>query len=450
MVTNDDYDVCKRLHIDAMVMRQMEYKMNTRDLMKEMFRTSSLLILVLIVLTGCKAVEVSIANPVPTGVATVVSDTSGSGAVEEDFVQEPIDTETGLSAHLEMPESLTIGKKINLKFVLTNDSDTPLYILQWYTPLEGIGGEIFRVTYEGRPVPYQGILASRTPPTAEAYVLLNPGESVSAVVDLAEAFDFSKAGAYRVQFISPRISHVALSETEMASTMEELGPINIPSNEVSVELVESPPGAGLSHILAPEEAQKLIEVYLRDQKLDLGVESTLPVEELPFEGVWEALGAQIFRVNRGKFLKESFLIKGSEVLQLGAAGGGQGLTSLVISDLDQDGLAELLYAYSFGSDPNLSRIGMYAPAYDEYGVYEADMRFLGHLMVYSEDTSQVGVRVVEGDQDTKTLRFLDTIGNLTIEGYGGDVNLVLHVLPGLPDEIQQRIITGQNNNSKME
>lgn len=416
--------------------------MIARDFIKKVTQTCLLLTLFLMGLTGCAGEQASIVDPTPTAVSTAVGDASGSDVVEGDSVQEPPDLETGLHAHLILPERLTIGEKVNLKFVLKNHFDTPRYVLKWYTPLEGIGGEIFRVAFEGQPVPYQGILASRTPPTPEAYVLLNPGESVSAVVDLAEAFDFSKAGEYRIKFISPRISHVALSEAEMASTMEELGPINISSNEVSVELVESPPGEDSPRILAPEGAQDRIEAFLRDQGLDLGVEPILPVEELPIEDLWETFGAQIFRVTEGKFLKETFLIKGSRVLQLGAASGGQGLTSLVISDLDQDGQAELLYAYSSGSESHQSRVGMYAPAYDEFGIYEADMRFLGHLMVYSEDSSQVGVRILEADQETKILRFLETIGHLAIESNGGDVRLVVQLLPGLPDEIQQRIIAG--------
>ncbi len=161
-----------------------------------------------------------------------------------DKVDDPIQgtsaTQQGLHAILEIPEHLPLGEKINLKFTLKNNSDTPLYILNWYTPLEGIGGEIFRVTYNGQPIPYKGILAYRAPPTKDVYVLLNPGESVSADVDLAPSYEFDQAGVYKIEFISPRISHIAHTEAEMASTMEELGPIEIPSNTVSFELDDIP------------------------------------------------------------------------------------------------------------------------------------------------------------------------------------------------------------------
>jgi hypothetical protein len=143
-----------------------------------------------------------------------------------------------LNAHLDLPERLLIGEKINLEFTLTNNFDTPLYFLKWYTPLEGIGGEIFQVSRNRQRIPFEGILAYRDFPAPEAYVLLKPDESVSAVVDLGTAFDFTKVGSYRIEFISPQISHIAHTEDEMAQTYEELGPVNISSNALTIEIVD--------------------------------------------------------------------------------------------------------------------------------------------------------------------------------------------------------------------
>jgi hypothetical protein len=144
--------------------------------------------------------------------------------------------DTGLSAHLELPERLHVGQEINLKFTLTNESDTPLYFLKWYTPLEGIAGEIFKITRDGQAVPYEGILASRSFPTIESYILINPGESISTVVDLGTSFDFTEAGTYQIGFLSPRISHIAGSEDEIAQTDADLGPVRILSNPVTLEI----------------------------------------------------------------------------------------------------------------------------------------------------------------------------------------------------------------------
>jgi hypothetical protein len=59
---------------------------------------------------------------------------------------------------------------------------------------------------------------------------------VSATVDLAAAYDFSEPGEYTIAFISPRISHVARTEDQMATSVEELGPVQIPSNWVTVRV----------------------------------------------------------------------------------------------------------------------------------------------------------------------------------------------------------------------
>ena len=143
-------------------------------------------------------------------------------------------TESELTAYLEIPERLLIGEEVQLKFTLKNTSDTPMYILKWYTPLEGMAGWIFQVTRDGQALQYQGIAASRGAPLPDEYVLLNSGESTSAVVSLETSYDFSTPGTYKIRFISPRISHIAFTEEEKATTLEELGPVDMPSTPVTL------------------------------------------------------------------------------------------------------------------------------------------------------------------------------------------------------------------------
>ncbi len=141
-----------------------------------------------------------------------------------------------LSASLELPAGLPDGDTVMLQFTLTNNSDADLYVLKWYTPLEEIGGEIFSVERDGQVIPYAGILAMRGDPTPEGYVLLEAGQSASAEVDLATSFDFSQPGEYTIEFLSPRISHVARSEAEMAGSVDDLVPVAIPSNTITVKI----------------------------------------------------------------------------------------------------------------------------------------------------------------------------------------------------------------------
>jgi hypothetical protein len=143
---------------------------------------------------------------------------------------------SGLRARLEAPSSLPLGEPVKVRFFLANETESDLYILNWFTPLEGLGGDIFRVTRDGQRIRYQGPLASRGDPTPEAYTLIKARDAVSAEVDLSLAYDFSRAGSYTIEFVSPKLSHIAGSEEEMAQSAAELGPVEIPSNQVVVAI----------------------------------------------------------------------------------------------------------------------------------------------------------------------------------------------------------------------
>jgi peptidyl-Lys metalloendopeptidase len=107
-----------------------------------------------------------------------------------------------LDCTLDMDETYPAGRPVTLGFELRNQTDRPLYVLTWYTPLEGIAGEILQVTRDGAKLPYQGMLAKRGDPTREEYVVIESGETASAQVDLRAGYDLSTSGSYQVQFTS--------------------------------------------------------------------------------------------------------------------------------------------------------------------------------------------------------------------------------------------------------
>jgi len=193
--------------------------MTFSKLSSNVFSISTILVISMLILAGCGKPETKVPESKPTEQGT-----------EE--TQVPIFSKSGLIAHLEIPENPTNGEIVNLKFTLKNVSENPLYILKWYTPLEGFAGRIFRVTRDGQEIPYEGIEASRGAPLAEEYVYLEPGESTSAIVDLASVYDFSVAGTYRIAFISPHVSQIAFTENEMAKSVDDLVPVEMPSNPV--------------------------------------------------------------------------------------------------------------------------------------------------------------------------------------------------------------------------
>ncbi len=141
---------------------------------------------------------------------------------------------------LEVREKYVRGEPVNLSFSLHSRADRTLYVLNWYTPLEGIAGEIFRVTRDGQELPYQGILAKRGDPLLEDYVALEPGGALSEVVDLREGYDLSEDGRYQVEFTS-RLQDVTEDEASIPRAQGDHQPHELACNAVSFEIVE--PGA---------------------------------------------------------------------------------------------------------------------------------------------------------------------------------------------------------------
>jgi peptidyl-Lys metalloendopeptidase len=151
----------------------------------------------------------------------------------------PAMRDSGLEATLEIREEIARGQAVRVQFKLANRTDEELLVLDWYTPLEGLAGDIFRVERDGKPIPYQGILAKRGIPQSDEYVTLKAGESASAEVDLATGYDFSVPGEYTIEYLSPSISQVVSQEAAMAKHQRHLEPVRIPSNAVTVRIVDS-------------------------------------------------------------------------------------------------------------------------------------------------------------------------------------------------------------------
>jgi hypothetical protein len=101
---------------------------------------------------------------------------------------------------LEAESRYAVGEPVNIRFTLTNCTADTVFVLAWYTPLEGILGEFLRVDCDGEEVPYRGILAKRGDPASDEYITLPGGGAVSAEVDIATAYDMSHPGRYRVAY----------------------------------------------------------------------------------------------------------------------------------------------------------------------------------------------------------------------------------------------------------
>ena len=90
-----------------------------------------------------------------------------------------------------------------VRFALRNDSAQDLYVLSWQTPLRGIREDIFEVTLNGKPVQYTGRHYKWATPQASDFVRIPAGGTVSARVELSEAYEISRTGEYTVRYRVP-------------------------------------------------------------------------------------------------------------------------------------------------------------------------------------------------------------------------------------------------------
>lgn len=163
------------------------------------------------------------------------------------------ESRVGLSASLSVPPEVELCDPIPLVFTVTNQGDDGVYLLTWYTPLEGVAGNIFRISSGGEELAYQGPLAMRGDPVQDQYIFLEPGGSTSAEVDLSPYFDFSRPGEYLIAYRSPWISYAGPENAPLPERVDQLGPVKILSKPISLKVLPYGGGASCGERPAGEE-----------------------------------------------------------------------------------------------------------------------------------------------------------------------------------------------------
>jgi len=193
--------------------------MNEKSEAQKLMMLGLLLISILVLMTSCQL----------TGELTSNKPTTSESHESAPGIQ--------LKAELAVPDKISLCSPVEVEFTVRNLSDQAVYLLNWYIPLEGILGDIFRVSHDGQALEYLGPQVTRAAPLADQYILIEAGQSKTAVVDLSSVYDFSQAAVYKIAYQSPLISHVVMHPSEFATTLDELGPVQIPSQPVEVEIL---------------------------------------------------------------------------------------------------------------------------------------------------------------------------------------------------------------------
>jgi peptidyl-Lys metalloendopeptidase len=154
-----------------------------------------------------------------------------------------------LACTLEMDEAYPVGEPVTLRFALRNQTGRPSYVLTWYTPLEGMAGEIFQVTQGGAKLPYQGMLAKRGDPTRDEYVAIEHGETASAEVDLRTGYDLSAPGSYQVRFTAG-LQDITDDGSLVPQARDDHRPQPLSCNTVDFSIVPAPETSSATAVVA--------------------------------------------------------------------------------------------------------------------------------------------------------------------------------------------------------
>lgn len=141
-----------------------------------------------------------------------------------------------LRYELEARDRYKFGIPIVLGFTLKNLSQKTAWALTWYTPLEGIKGNIFVVKCDNVIVPYEGRMVKRANPTRDEYICLFPGKSVHVEFDLSSCYSLVECKKCFVKFTG-QIHDIALDEKQFPKSLDEHQKIQIQGKDVSFSIL---------------------------------------------------------------------------------------------------------------------------------------------------------------------------------------------------------------------
>jgi hypothetical protein len=141
-----------------------------------------------------------------------------------------------LKYRLDSRASYKLGEPVDITFFLENLSNQTVWVLKWYTPLEGIKGKIFELVCDGQTILYRGRMVKRGEPKETDYLRVPSGGSVAATVNLCDAYTLSECRECRLKF-SGEILDVIFGEQLTLSPGVEPHTIKVSGNAVTFKIV---------------------------------------------------------------------------------------------------------------------------------------------------------------------------------------------------------------------
>ena len=144
--------------------------------------------------------------------------------------------DVALRYYLNAQSSYVKSAPVVIRFTLENLSSKDVWILKWYTPLEGIKGKIFDIKCNGVDIPYEGRLMKRGNPEIDDYIRLLPKGLAYAEVDLSQAYSLPVCKECWLKF-KGRIYDAVFDERQVPRASNEHQRVDIPGNAVVFSIV---------------------------------------------------------------------------------------------------------------------------------------------------------------------------------------------------------------------
>ena len=100
-------------------------------------------------------------------------------------------------------------------------------MLKWRTPLDGLGSNCLTVITNGEKLQYDSIYLKRSAPGPDQYLHVKPGQTVSSIFDVSDAYDTTKAGLYSIA-VDTNLEYVAGSLSEGPLTQTKIEHLSSP------------------------------------------------------------------------------------------------------------------------------------------------------------------------------------------------------------------------------
>ncbi len=133
------------------------------------------------------------------GCAAEATDDHGEPAASGDPGQ--MATAPGLVSRIEVVNGwLSKDDSLIVRWTMTNEGSETISLSRWQAPSASLEENVFDITLDGKPVRYVGKLVKRPEPTVDDFIPIEPGESITATIDLSPYYKLGHVGTYAIAY----------------------------------------------------------------------------------------------------------------------------------------------------------------------------------------------------------------------------------------------------------